>query len=85
MPVKMLIINTNNANHPELDELNEFVNILCENNNNEVVYNSLAMIAVELLAAAPAPLPIAIEFVVFSLVREALPIAIELPAIALAI
>lgn len=51
MPVKMLIINTNNANHPELDELNEFVNILCENNNNEVVYNSLAMIAVELLAA----------------------------------
>ena len=25
MPVKMLIINTNNANHPELDELNEFV------------------------------------------------------------
>ena len=51
MPVKMLIINNIDENYPELDELNEFVNILCENNINEVVYNSLAMIAVELLAA----------------------------------
>ena len=51
MPVKMLIINNIDENYPELDELNEFVNILCEDNINEVVYNSLAMIAVELLAA----------------------------------